>query len=388
MAYHLHDSQLRVVHKYTRLSKNQQALKASRLILLEHVLPTTETFVSHLVEAGAEIYALIGKPYSIDNEVLTRLKSSGINVIVKQYKELDETNFLDILLDEAVNASRKDAKQIVIAEVGGYFAATLARMPADYAQYIAGVVEDTTFGHNRYLKLVADISVPVFSVARSELKEIEARFVGQDAVQAMEAVLRGHGITITGRHGLVIGYGMIGKNVAKALRAHSLSVSVYDKHDYRNLRAYIDGYVIHKKRELIKRADIIFSATADNALSFEDIEECRNGVILASVGSRDSEFDIATLKEQALRKEGLCDHITAYELPNSKRIHVARNGTAVNFLLPSIPIEVLDLVFSEIFLCIVLLLNKQPDYSPGELHGVGDAHLSEVSRDWLRNVNI
>lgn len=388
MAYHLHDNQLRVVHKYARQSRNHHAFGASRLILLEHILPTTEIFVRHLIDAGAEIFALIGKPYSVDDAVLQRLKNLGVNVLVKQYAELDSTDYLDKLLSAAVDASKKDGKQIVIAEVGGYFAASLSRMPPDYAQYISGVVEDTTFGHNRYIAAVSNISVPVFSVARSELKEIEARFVGQDAVQAMEAVLRGHGITISGRHGLVIGYGMIGKNVARTLRAHSLTVSVYDKHDYRNLRAYIDGFTIHKKRELIKRADIIFAATADCALTYEDIEECRNGVILASVGSRNTEFDITTVEEQAFGKQDICSHLRSYELPNSKRIIVGRNGTAVNFLLPSIPIEVLDLVFSEIFLCIVLLLKRQPDYSPGEIHTIGHTYLSEVSRDWLRNVNI
>lgn len=388
MAYHLHESQLRVVHKYARQGRNHAALRGCRIILLEHILPTTEAFVRHLVDSGAEVFALIGKPYSVDPIVLKRLEESGIRVEVKPYKDLDDTDYLDEILNDAVAASISDKKQVVIAEVGGYFAAPLARMSPEYAQHISGVVEDTTFGHNRYLKTVTDISVPVFSVARSELKEIEARFVGQDAVQAMESVLRKHGITISGRRGLVVGYGMIGKNVAHSLKSHSLNVSVYDKHDYRNLRAYIDGFAIHKKRELIKHADIIFSATADQALSYEDIEECRNGVILASVGSRNTEFDMETMEEQALSKQALCDHLTAYNLPNSKKVIVARNGTAVNFLLPSIPIEVLDLVFAEIFLCIVLLLKRQPEYAPGEIHTLSSTYLSEVSRDWLRSVNI
>jgi adenosylhomocysteinase len=204
----------------------------------------------------------------------------------------------------------------------------------------------------------------------------------------MESILRNHGVTISGRRGLVIGYGMIGSNIAPALQAHALSVSVYDKHDYKNLRAYIDGYSIHKKAELIKNADIIFAATADKALTFEEIEECKSGVILASAGSRDTEFDVAAVREQAIERVEVSEHLVRYRLPNSKRIYVARDGTAVNFILPSIPVEVLDLVFSEIFLCIILLLKSQQTYAPGELHSLGDTYLSEVALDWLRLVNI
>ena len=174
-------------------------------------------------------------------------------------------------------ASMEDHKWIIIIDVGGYFAQPVIDLQnafPDCAKWIVGIIEDTTFGHNRYIKCVRKIRVPVFSVARSSLKEIEARFVGQDAVKAMDTVLRELGVLMSGRHALVIGYGMIGKNIALALKNSHLVVSVYDQYDFRNLAAYIDGYNIHKKRELIKSADIIFLATGDpsGALSYENIE--------------------------------------------------------------------------------------------------------------------
>ena len=275
----------------------------------------------------------------------------------------------------------------MILEVGGYFAQALARMPAENALYISGVVEDTTFGHNRYKASVTNIAVPVFSVARSALKEIEARFVGRDAVAAMDYVLRRLGVAVAGRNALVIGYGMIGSNVARSLRTQDLNVHVYDKHDYRNLRAFIDGFDIHKKRKLMEGADIIFAATADQALSWDEIEECKTNVILASVGSKDTEFDVATLKEQAVAAERISDHIVKYRLSNSKNIMLVKDGTAVNFILPSLPVEVLDLVFSEIFICLMLLLKRQPRYTPGVLYESADTFLNEIAKDWLRSVN-
>jgi len=181
---------------------------------------------------------------------------------------------------------------------------------------------------------------------------------------------------------------MVGSNVARALRHHDLNVHVYDMLDYRNLCAFVDGCYINKKRELIKHADLIFSATASEALTWEEIEECKDNVILASVGSKDTEFDIKTLREQALAEQIIGPAIKKYNLPNDKAIFVVKDGTAVNFLLPSLPVEILDLVFSEILVCIVLLLKRQEKYPPGILHNLADANLSAIAKDWLRFVNI
>ena len=82
-------------------------------------------------------------------------------------------------------------------------------------------------------------------------------------------------------------------------------------------------------------------------------------------------------------KEGLLDK---YELPHSKDIIVAKNGTAVNFMLQGTPTEVLDLVFSEIIVCITRAINKKGQV--GELNTIDDATLSEIAKDWLIGVNI
>jgi adenosylhomocysteinase len=201
--YHLENSQLRVCGKWLRQERNKSVIAKTRFILLQHILPTTEELVNLLREAGGEIFSVFAKPYSIDHDVLSRMRASGVDIIEKSYAELEETDFLDRHLGEAVAKSKHDGKRVVILEVGGYFAKPLTRLDANAAEHIAGVVEDTTFGHNRYLGLAASIPVPVVSVARSELKEIEARFVGQDAVIAMDYVLRLLGVSITNRKALV-----------------------------------------------------------------------------------------------------------------------------------------------------------------------------------------
>jgi adenosylhomocysteinase len=370
--------------------ERNSVLESLRLIVLEHILPTTVEFLEHLHAKGVHIFSVLAKPYSIDKDARSKLSAIGISCTDITYAQLETTAFLDDLLKAAVNASKIDRRPILILDVGGYFAAPLTspRLPVESPQFIAGVVEDTTFGHNRYMRLLSDIAVPVFSVARSSLKEIEARFVGRDAVGAVETVLRNRGVSIAGRNALVIGYGMIGSNVARSLRAHDLNVHVYDREDFKNLRAFIDGFYIHKKLELLKKADVIFAATADRALSIKEMEECKDNVILASVGSKDTEFDMASLRRQAVLQEALGPYVVKYKLAHSKNLMVIKDGTAVNFLLPSLPIEILDLVFSEILLCMMHLLKKGPQYPASQrLYQVPDHNMSDISKHWLRVVN-
>lgn len=379
--YHFQDEQLRVVREFCVKYKN--ILENSRLIIIEHILPTTEEFLLHLHNAGVEIFAIFSKPYSIDKSVSIQLINKYGCLYNHSYKEIEETPILYDTIMRAIEKSNEDNKKIVIIDVGGYFSKPLTKIGD--SKHIVGVIEDTTFGHNRYYVDKKYISLPIFSVARSALKEIEARFVGRDAIIAMDMLLRDAGISLSGRKALVLGYGMIGTNVARSLMAHDLLVSVYDIRDIRNIHAFIDGFRIHKKRELLKESDIIFSATASNALTYEEILECKTNVILASVGSKTTEFDVDAIAKHALSVQPIKDNLVRYELPNSKFIVVAKGGAAVNFLLPSTPKEVLDLVFSEIVKCYIKLLSDT--FEGGIIYELEDNELSEISKRWLIPMN-
>ena len=400
--YHFTSPQLKVVQAISNRPENAKLLSNLRLILLEHILPTTEEFIRILENVGVEVFAIIAKPYSKDPKVLKRLKESKLRIIEESYESLENGKTLRTILIDAANQSRDDGKRIAVIDVGGYFAAPLSMLSEKYLEHFVGVVEDTTFGHNRYVNLIdllqrqdngKVLKFPIVSVARSELKKIEARFVGRDAVQAMDTILRDLGISITGRNALVIGYGMIGRCVARTLRSYDLNVYVYDLEDRQLLRAFNDGYHIHKKVVLLRHADIIFSATGSEALhskpamSFEEIEDCKNGVILASVGSKNTEFDVAALNHFADKKP-LNEHLDRYILPNSKYVILANEGTAVNFTRPSIAREIMDLVFSEILQGILGLLPTRREYQPGVINVLDLEIVNKISKAWLRIVNM
>nr|SPS05232.1 S-adenosylhomocysteine hydrolase [Candidatus Nitrotoga fabula] len=392
MTFHIDATKLRVFRKFSKEERNCSFLSKTRFIVLEHLLPTTQEMLKLLREAGAEIFAVVGKPYSIDEKVLSELRQERYNLILESYEKLESTSILKDLVQSALKKCTKDKRRLVILDVGGYFAKPLMELSAknSLTSHFAGVVEDTTFGHNRYFELASKITTPIYSVARSALKEIEARFVGRDAVKAVDLLLRKVGVSLAGRKALVIGYGMIGRNVARTLKSYDMQVHVYDKLDTRNLEAFVDGFAIHQKKELLKRCDVIFSATGDpnGALSIDELFETRPGVALVSVGSKNTEFDIKGLRSQAINSTGekVGEEIIRYYTNHSRQILVLRDGTAVNFYLPSIPIEVLDLVFAEILLCVMHLL-KKPNLEVGRLLQLDEKLLQPIAHDWLRFVN-
>jgi adenosylhomocysteinase len=385
--YHLQNSQLRVCNRYLKQERNKKHLKNTRLIILQHILSDTCELIKLFHGQGIEVHSVIAKPYSIDESSFSKLVDLKIPIYRQTYEQLETTDFIPNLLEDAITKSKSDGKKIVIQEVGGYFAKFLVNLKKEDVKFFAGVVEDTTFGHNRYQALISKFKIPVFSVARSSLKEIEAKFVGDSTVTALDQILRELGVTISGRKALVVGYGMIGKNVASALSARKLNVSVYDKHDHRNLRAFSRGYHIHKKRKLLSENDLIISATGTNALTIEDIEECKDLSILASAGSKDIEFDVVELENLSFEKNKISEHIDQYSLPNGKTIYLVKKGTAVNFLIKSVPDEIIDLVFSEIVLSTIILIKTPEDVAIGSINSLSDNYLNEIAKDWLKDIN-
>jgi adenosylhomocysteinase len=382
--------QLRVCGKIMRQPRNKSVLSEARILLLHHVLPTTEELVYLFLETGSEIHTFFSKPFSINQNVLERLDSKGINFIHKSYDELENGDFIQKALLDAIELSKSDNKPIIILEVGGYFAKFLKDLSPENIKYISGVVEDTTFGHNRYEEVIKSLQIPIVSVAKSPIKELEAKYVGRDAVLALDLLFRDLGISLVNRNALVVGYGMIGKNVAGALKDYRLNVSVYDILDYKLLLAFGAGYTVHKKPELLKKVDIILSATGDEngAISLREIEMCKDNVVLASVGSKDTEFDLKSIEEESISKEQFGDLITKYKLPSDKNVFMIKKGAAINFILSSIPAEILDLLFAEVVLSTILLLKDLKDkFLLGEINYITDNHRDYISKEWIKYIN-
>lgn len=106
---------------------------------------------------------------------------------------------------------------------------------------ILGVVEDTENGLRRYLSL-PKTPCPVYSVARSPLKDPEDFLVGQSVVFSAEALIRERGGILNGRPACVIGFGKVGSSIARMLHAKNVPVTVCDTDPVRMAQALAQGF--------------------------------------------------------------------------------------------------------------------------------------------------
>lgn len=370
--------------------RNSAASKKVRILMMQHALRDTADFVKSLLECGFAVDGFLAKPNSIEQESLSQIESYGINVIrepedVRPYEWFEAVGNIDRILEISALKARRNLQKLVVVDVGGYFLEPLKRLRTKSLEHIAGVCEVTSFGHHRYANSSAALPVPVLSIARSPLKQAEAIFVGETVVQATEDVLRETGRVLQGKRCGVIGFGMIGKQIAHSLRKRGMNVSVRDADCLRGLEARLEGFEIDLSVEgTLSKSHVVFSATGKQAVSFKQIEKhAIPGAVFVSGGSRANEFDVVSL-ESLERLEGLSDHLASHVFPNGKTIHLVNNGKAANFLKSGTPEEVMDIVFAELFCCIERLAIS----NGGEhlLSQLDEMARQRIAKSWLQAV--
>lgn len=129
-----------------------------KVVGILHALTDTAEFLAHMVEGGHRVPVIFAKPYSKDAGVIASLERLGIRVEQLDYDILENTS---VLRETIVRELRPLDDPLVLIDVGGYFVKPLIELAHEEAKRLPlGVVEVTTFGHNRYSERVGEITVP------------------------------------------------------------------------------------------------------------------------------------------------------------------------------------------------------------------------------------
>jgi adenosylhomocysteinase len=234
--------------------------------------------------------------------------------------------------------------------VGGYLAA-FAETLNDCANFL-GVVEDTNNGHWRYAKTDQHLHFPVLSIARSPIKAIEDSQIGDAVVHSIERIMREQLHRVTkGINALVIGFGKIGSSCAQALSRRGMHTAVFDSDPVKLVSARANGCKVASLNRLLAEADLVVGATGHCSLNASSFASLKDGVVLASASSRQIEFDIHFLKK-SFQQERIAPDVERYLGANGRSVYLFSEGYPVNFRDFSVLGDVLDAVYSELFLCV------------------------------------
>ena len=361
----------RVCAFFRRITDHTAVSDRPASLVITHLLAERPRFLEG-VERLSDMAAVLPKPRSVNEAALREISSK------MQVDDLDRDRLANPEQALAYVESRAAGRNLILLDVGGYFAPALEHLHAHFSGHLIGVVEDTENGHQRYAAL-GKLPVPVFSVARSPLKDPEDYLVGQSVVFSTEALVRRRDDILNGRPACVIGYGKLGRSIAEMLHAKHVGVTVYDIDPVRRVQALSQGYrTASTLPEALGDAGIVVCATGNYALREDDFTRVPNGAYIASVTSSDDEMELVALAGLYTRTP-VEEHVTRYSR-TGHYFYVLADGNAVNFLHGASVGTFILLVQAEILAALGLLAGGGHD--PGMWEVPADVRQS-IAATWL-----
>lgn len=317
--------------------------KPASVVFVTHVLDTAVRFVE-LVASTTDIASIVAIPYS--TTVTAR------DELCTQFDLLEPVTAADMMIavSDAVRAAltQSSERNVIVQEIGGYCSSQIARLAR--CTNFGGVVEDTMQGHWRY-QAIGDLACPVLTIAESPLKALENRQVGRALAYSLETLLRSRFFRIPVETKIgVLGYGGIGEGTAASLRSMGARVSVYDPNPIRMARAFVEGLDTQDRETVLRESDVLIGVSGQRSITVDDVDLLKDGAILASGSSKRVEIDVEGL--HAAADDVITDGGLATLTIRGKAIRLVNDGTPINFADQGVLGHVLDLVYTELYMCI------------------------------------
>jgi adenosylhomocysteinase len=329
-----------VLHRLLEERLRDRALSGRRVAVVVHLEAKTACLVLALQEAGAQVVAAGSNPQSTQDAVCAALAGRGIEVHARHGVSADEFT-ADLL---AVAASEPE----LVIDDGLELTRRLAAERPDAYAALQGVSEETTTGVARLRALEADglLRFPAVAANDARCKHLFDNPYGTGQT-TLTAILALTNLLAAGRTFCIVGYGFVGKGLARAADGLGGRVTVVELDPVRALTAHMDGFRVAPLRDALPDADVVITATGlTQAVAGNDLDRLRDGVLLANAGHHDREIDVAALAAAADETVEARSKVTTYRL-GDRRIHVLAGGALVNIAgLDGNPVEIMDLSFS------------------------------------------
>jgi adenosylhomocysteinase len=339
------------------------ALAGRRLAVVVHLEAKTACLVLALQEAGAHVVAAGSNPRSTQDSVVAALRGRGVEVHARHGAPPDEFT-ADLL------AVGETGPELVIDD-GLELTRRLAEHRPDLYAQLRGVSEETTTGVARLRALEGEgrLKFPAVAANDARCKHMFDNPYGTGQT-TLTAVLALTNVLAAGRTFCIVGYGWVGKGIARAADGLGGRVAVVEVDPVRALTAHMDGYRVAPLYDALADADVVITATGlVEAIDADAIDALKDGAVLANAGHHDREIDVPAIAARADEVVDARPNVKTYVL-GDRRVHVLVDGALVNIAgLDGNPIEIMDLSFSVQALSIHALaggslpagLNRFPD---------------------------
>ncbi|NCC47534.1 MAG: adenosylhomocysteinase [Clostridia bacterium] len=330
-----------VLRRITADMKRDQPLRGLKVAISVHVEAKTACLAKALAEAGADV-ALTGcNPLSTQDDVAAALAADGLHVYCVHGAD-QETYWRH--LRQALSFEPD-----LVVDDGGDFAQIMHTELPELASRLIGGSEETTTGVHR-LQILAQsdrLRYPVIAVNDARCKHLfDNRYgTGQSVWTAIMSLTN---LLVAGKTVVVAGFGMCGKGVALRARGLGARVIVTEIDPVKACEALMEGYDVLPMAEAAPLGDLFVTVTGCcDVIDQRFFPFLRDGAILCNAGHFDVEINLHQLESLADSVENVRDGITAYVMPDQRRIHVLAEGRLVNLAGgDGHPAEIMDMSFS------------------------------------------
>ena len=312
------------------------ALRGRRVAVVVHLEAKTAYLASLLAEAGAEVVAAGSNPGTTQDAVAAALVARGIEVHATHGASPDE--FVADLLAAA------DAEPDIVVDDGAELTGRIVSYRPALVGRLRGVTEETTTGVARLRALEAAGRLPFPAIAANDAscKHLYDNRYGTGQT-TIEAILRLTNLLAAGKEFCVVGYGWVGRGVARYAAGNGGRVTVIEVDPVKALEAYMDGHRV-AGLEGLADADVVVTATGGVAAVGRDaLALLKDGAVLANAGHDDREIDVDALGPGEEVRPG----VTQHELGGGRHVYLLVQGRLVNIAGgDGHPVEIMDLSFS------------------------------------------
>jgi adenosylhomocysteinase len=338
-----------VLHRLLEERLDDGALRGRKVAVVVHLEAKTACLVLALRDAGAEVVAAGSNALSTQDAVCAALADHGVQVHARHGVSADE--FTDDLLAVAATAPE------LVIDDGLELTRRMAEHEPELYAGLRGVSEETTTGVARLRALAADgkLGFPAIAANDARCKHMFDNPYGTGQT-TLTAILALTNVLAAGRQFCVIGYGWVGRGIARAADGLGGRVTVVEIDPVRALTAHMDGYRVAALADALPDADVVVTATGlIEAVPAGVLALLKDGVVLANAGHHDREIDVAALARAADETIDARPGVRTY-LMAGRRAHVLVDGALVNIAgLDGNPVEIMDLSFSVQALSVHLL---------------------------------
>jgi adenosylhomocysteinase len=364
-----------VLNRLARERLADGALRGRRVAVVVHLEAKTAYLALLLAEAGAQVVAAGSNPGSTQDAICAALVVRGVEVHARHGASAEEFH-ADLL-------AVADTEPEIVVDDGCELTARIVEHRPRVAAALAGVTEETTTGIARLRALERDgrLAFPAVAANNARCKHLfDNRYgTGQSTIAAIDRLTN---LTFAGREFCIVGYGWVGKGLARYARGQGGRVTVVEVDPVAALEAHMDGHRVAPLERALPEADVVIAATgAIDAVPAGAMRLLKDGAVLANGGHHERELAIDALGPGEEVRPGVTEHVT----PNG-RVYVLAEGRQTNVAGgDGHPVEIMDLSFSVQALAAHLL--ARGGLEPG-LHAFPAELDAEIARTKLATLGI